>query len=469
MNRRPTDQKRTFPKSTKDNRNAPPSGRRPNVQRDNFRDVAPALNPNIMRQSNFSGRLHRGHVSDEAGGIVCHQKRECGGCVYVNTDYATSLRRKFDDGLKLLKDVDVISGARIIDPVPSPNTTAYRSLFKLAVRPASKEQIRKAEWDGYSRRFAIGLFEPGTHKVGVSMTGCPLHVAPLTNLLKDLESEIELTSLNPFDEIARTGDVRYVVARSSHITGEVMLVWVVANAVKNELVKITNKLRRMGHKINSAFMNINTSPGNAIFGEEMVHLVGGLGLRENICELNLEIGPHAFFQINPWQANNLYRRVELHAGRARSENVAWDLYTGTGQLGLILARSGYKTLGIEEVAEATEDARNNAARNGLSDKITFIAAKVEESENILPDWSRKPNVIVVNPSRRGLHDMARGHLAHVLRTNPDCKFIYVSCEAATMARDLAKLIESGHRVRQIEAFDMFAQTDKLEWIAVLTK
>lgn len=471
MNKRPATGRRPSPARSTHDRSAsmPPQGRRPQPAVRTRSSANPPLNSNIMRQTNFTGKLHRGHVSDQSTAEVCALKRECGACVYVNTDYASSLRRKFESGLALLKDANVLGNAQILDPIPSPNTLGYRALFKLAVRPASSHQKRRAEEEGNTRRFAIGLFEPGTHRVGVDMSACPIHVQPLTDLLKDLETEIELTPLEPWDEQKNIGDLRYVVARASHVTNEIMITFVVTKPVKSELIKLVNKLRRLDHKIHAAFMHVNSSSGNAIFSGETIHIAGNTGLRESLCDLDFEISPLAFFQVNPWQASNLYRRVEMHAGRAKDGAVAWDLYSGTGQIALILGRAGYKTIGIEEVPEATADAKQNAQRNKLEDKVEFIAARVEDSETKLPEWSQKPKVIVVNPSRRGLHETARQHLAHVLRTNPDCKFIYVSCEANTMARDLGILTAAGHRVRQIEAFDMFAQTDKLEWIAVLTK
>ena len=137
-------------------------------------------------------------------------------------------------------------------------------------------------------------------------------------------------------------------------------------------------------------------------------------------------------------------------------------------MALMLARSGYKSIGIDETEAATIDATRNAQRNGLSGLANFLPARVEDSETLLPEWAKSPKIIVVNPSRRGLHEAARTHLAHVLRSHSATKFIYVSCDVETLTRDLKALTASGHRVRQVEAFDMFAQTDKLEWLAVLT-
>jgi 23S rRNA (uracil1939-C5)-methyltransferase len=424
-----------------------------------------------MRKAGFAGKLHRGHVIDAAttDANQCAIKSQCGSCLYINTNYGESLRKKFDLGIDVLRSSGVIDKAQILDPLPSPTPLGYRSYFKLAVRPATTAQKNAAARDGFMRRFAIGLFEPGTHSVSVDLSECPVHTRPLTNILKSLHAEIESTTLEPWNEATGAGDLRYIAARAAHLTGEIMLTFVVTKAHKNELVKLVNRLRRMGHKINSAFMNINTNSGNAIFGSETVLLAGSSSLRERVCDLDIEVSPLAFFQVNPWQANNLYRRVETHAGRGQKGDIAWDLYTGTGQMALLLARSGYRALGIEEVESATVDAARNAKRNGLDGTASFIAAKVEECEALVPEWARSPQVIVVNPSRRGLHDGARSHIQHVLRAQTCRKFIYVSCEVETLARDLKALAMSGYRVRQVEAFDMFAQTDKLEWLVVMTK
>ena len=429
-----------------------------------------AASTKIMRKAGFSGKLHRGHVIDAATEFAtnCSIKSECGSCKFINTNYAESLRLKFNAGVSVLRSADVIDVAQILDPMPSPTPLAYRSYFKLAVRPSSAAQAAAALKTGQSRRFAIGLFEPGTHNVSVDMTNCPIHTKPLASLLVDLQAEIESSTLEPYNEGKKTGDLRYVAARSAHLTGEIMLTFVVTNPQKFELIRLINRLRRLGHKINSAHMNINTSDGNAVFGDETTILAGTPGLRERICDLDIEISPLAFFQVNPWQAQNLYRRVEIHAGQGRGLETAWDLYTGTGQIALILGRAGFKTLGIEEIEAAAADASRNAQRNKLSDRVSFISARVENSETLLPQWALVPKLIVVNPSRRGLHAAARSHLTHILRSNSSTKLIYVSCDVETLARDLKSLSNSGHKVRQIEAFDMFAQTDKLEWIAVLT-
>ena len=388
----------------------------------------------------------------------------CGSCVLVNTSYEPSLQAKFHKGLKFLEAAKLLDTAQVLGVNEAPRRLGYRTLVKLAVRP-KVSKYGDSEMD----RFAIGLFEPGTHAVMDEVEHCPIHAPALRALLRDLRLALNESPLQPWNEATGAGDVRYLVARSSHVTNELMLTFVVRDpSAKVHLQRVISRLKREEHKLASTQMNINSESGNAIFGAVTVRLTGNDRLRERICDLNFEIGPTAFFQINPWQASVMYRRVEQLAGGAAPGGVAWDLYCGIGQMSLIMARQGYRVFGIEENAAAVADAALNAKRNELEAKTEFLAARVEDSETAMPSWAQKPEVIVVNPSRRGLHETARTHLAHVLRQNPDTRFLYVSCEVETLARDLAVLRQAGFRLRQVEAFDMFAHTDNLEWLAVMT-
>ena len=392
----------------------------------------------------------------------------CGSCVLVNSSYEPALQSKFQKGVKFLEGADLLGPAQVLGVNESPRRLGYRTLVKLAVRPkAGPGGVPSG--DAGSDRFAIGLFEPGTHSVMDKVDHCPIHADALRWLLRDMRRALNESPLQPWDETTGAGDLRYLVARSSHMTNEIMVTFVVRDAsAKLSLQRLVTRMKREGHKLASAHMNINSEAGNAIFGGETIRLSGNDRLRERICELNFEVGPTAFFQINPWQASLMYRRVEQLAGVASKGGVAWDLYCGIGQMSLILARQGFRVFGVEENLAAVADATLNAKRNFLEARAEFLAAKVEESETALPAWAHKPEVIVVNPSRRGLHEAARSHLAHVLKQNPDTRFIYVSCEVETMARDLAVLKTAGFRLRQVEAFDMFAHTDNLEWLAVMT-
>lgn len=375
--------------------------------------------------------------------------------------FSAGLTEKFERGVKLLTDTGVVAQSRILPTAKSPKSLEYRCLFKLAVRKAPPGP------EGASR-FQIGLFAPGTHDV-VDMADNPHHALPLKRLLNDIRYELEASPITPYDEATNTGQLRYLVARSAHFTGEILLTFVVTESLKVELKRVVASLQRKGHKINSAHMNLNNERGNAIFGAETVRLSGTDRLRERLCDLDFEVGPTSFFQINPWQAINLYRRIEQIAGPPGRPAVAWDLYCGTGQIALVLARLGYRVLGIEENPQAIDDACLNAKKNQLQEQATFIAARVEDSREEVPVWARSPELIVVNPSRRGLAESTRKHLARLLAMFPECRFMYVSCEVETLARDLKELTSTGFQVRQVEPFDMFPQTDNMEWLAVMTR
>lgn len=423
---------------------------------------------NVYRRAT-SARGSLGQTAENHCGI----KAECGVCRYVNQDYKASLDEKHKAGLQILEEAGVTSGARILPPTPSPKPFGYRSLFKLAVREAEPGKASpyvspEGEVTERMSRFAIGLFEQGSHKV-VDMDQCPLHAPSLARLIPDLRRELEQSPLSPYCETTHTGQVRYVAARTAHLTGEVMLTFVVTEPLRAELKSLVANLQRLGHRINSAHMNIHTERGNAIFGPETLRIAGADRLRERVLDLDFEVGPTSFFQVNPWQAMTMYRRVEQIAGPAAPSAVAWDLYCGIGQMSLVLARLGYKVLGVEENPKSIEDAADNARRNRLDKQSHFLAARVEDVKDEIPTWASSPELVVVNPSRRGLAEVTREELADLLASRPRTRLVYVSCSVDSLARDLKDLTEkTGFRVRQVEAFDMFAQTDGLEWLVVLT-
>lgn len=402
--------------------------------------------------------------------VVCAIKGQCGACKYVNEPYEAGLNDKYQRGLGILKDSGITENCRMTAPVKSPRTLEYRSLFKLAVRPVAANEPAVITYpSGFEvpNRFNIGLFHPGTHDV-VSMDNCPLHTYPLKRLLRELKTELNLSSLTPYNEETGEGDVRYLAARAAHLTGEIILTFVVTSAAKKgELRKVSEALQRRDHRITSTYMNIHTERNNAIFGDDTQRIGGTDRLRERVCDLDFEVGPTSFFQINPWQAINLYRRVEHFAGPASGAEVAWDLFCGTGQMTLILAKAGYRVLGIEENPAAVADAEANARKNKLSEWTTFVSARVEDSTAFIPAHLSMPSLIVVNPSRRGLAASTREYLANLMKLNPRCRLLYVSCEVETLARDLKDLVTPGFKLRQLEAFDMFPQTTNMEWLALV--
>ncbi len=426
-------------------------------------DISNKPKSNIFRSDRWQKDHSRnqGKVAAPAPELI-KSMASCCSCSDMATPYETTLSTKYEQAIAKFESAGLLSDTTVIDVKGSPRIQGYRAHAKLAVRPGPESRLARG------KRFAIGLFQPESHTV-VHHAECPLHRNSINAFIPDLHEELEASSLKPYSESSHTGDLRYIAVRAAHLTEEIMVTFVVTEEKHRiELKAMILRLRQKGHIVVSAHININSERTNTIFSQNTKKLVGANGLRESLCGIIFEIGPSSFFQINPWQAEAIYRRVESLAGPASSGDVAWDLYCGTGQISLLLAEHGYRTLGIEENPLAIDDALANASRNQFTDNCPdYRAARVEDLVGALPTWSEKPSVIVANPSRRGLAPAARAMIKEGLENKPEARFLYVSCEADTMIRDLKELTQGGRRLRQLECFDMFPYTDKLEWIAVL--
>lgn len=383
-------------------------------------------------------------------------------CDCIQEKYQSCLQKKYDAGIALLKETELLKSTHIVPPAPAPRQLGYRTHAKLAVRGMKDCANPKAEY-----RFAMGLFKPQSHLV-MDHAECSLHKDSMNRLAKDLRVMLDASDLQPYAEDTHSGDLRYIAIRASHLTEEVMLTFVMTSDKHRHLVRnIVNALREKGHQINSAHININDEITNTIFGTESRRVAGTDRLRERLCDLDFEIGPTSFFQVNPWQAEVIYRRIHQLAGQRAFNDVAWDLYCGTGQISLLLAQSGYRVLGIEANPQAIRDAQNNAVRNRIDNPPHYITGKVEELQTQLPTWAQQPKMIVVNPARKGLAEPVRQFIREQLKANPQTRLIYMSCEVQTLARDLKEIAGTDLPVRQLEAFDMFPFTDKMEWLAIV--
>lgn len=418
-----------------------------------------------LESSRFAAEnARRGNDKDGKEDILCNISEACGSCEYINGDYNKGLQAKHNHGLAALKDV--IAKAHVAAPVGSERKAGYRTLAKLAVRAPVNAPAETAE--GAPNRFAIGLFAPGSHDV-VAIGRCPVQRHTINSFVEELTYELNYSKLAPYDEVAHTGDLRYLVVRASHLTEELLVTYVIRDPSATATLKaMTQILKKRGHRIRSAFVDINDEKTNAIFQHQTKRIVGLERFRMRVCELDFEMGPTSFFQINPWQAETIYRRIEALCSRYEGQ-VAWDLYCGLGQISLVLARAGMKVFGMEENPAAIEDARRNGDANlkNHGEKPTFVAGRVEDGLSLIPDWAQKPDVIVVNPSRRGLQPTVCALIKGKLEQYPDCRLIYVSCEVTTLARDLALITDGGRFVRQVESFDMFPHTTNMEWLAIV--
>jgi len=377
----------------------------------------------------------------------------------VNLDYEKSLLEKSSRELGILDSLGLLRGTRIQRVIASPRKLGYRTIFKLAARRNPDSEPGDL--------FRLGMFDPGTHQIGPELDSCPLHHARLRQMLKALRPLLNQSGLRPYSESDHTGDLRYVIARTNQTGDQIIVTWVVTQPHRDLLLTLTEKLKEEGFPLVVSAMNVHPEPGNAIWGKETVLLTREAFIEEQIAKSTFYLGPTSFFQVNPWQAENIYLRIEKIAQTLPKKKVAWDLFSGVGTIACFLGHSFEKVLSVEENSEAASLAAKNVERNQQGKKIQILNTLVEKSADHFPLEFQKPDLIVANPSRRGIHADARALIMSALKAQPGSECIYLSCDVNSFSRDLKYFNSVGLSLFELQGFDMHAQTSQMEWLGRL--
>lgn len=394
---------------------------------------------------------------------LCPVARQCGGCTLQCMTYEEQLkfkRRKVENNLRRiggLKDIEVSMTLGMEKPWRYRNKAQVPFGF-------DKEGI------------CAGFYAGRTHTI-IDSEDCL--IAPEINqtIIREIKSFMEEYHVAPYDEERGTGIVRHALIRVGFHTGQILVCLVINADSLPHADKLTERLIKI-QGMTSVCLNINKKKTNVILGEKVVNLFGPGYLEDKIGEVTFQISPQSFFQVNPSQTEVLYKKALEFAGLTGQETV-WDLYCGIGTISLFLARSAKKVYGVEIIPAAIEDARGNAARNGL-DNTEFFVGKAEE---VLPEWyekrdskqERHADVIVVDPPRKGCDSVL---LDTITAMHPD-RIVYVSCDSATLARDLKYLTEKvcregkegeyRYQVEKVQPVDMFPWSAHVETVCLLSK
>ena len=313
-------------------------------------------------------------------------------------------------------------------------------------------------------QLTAGYYAARSHRI-VPMTDCVLNRPGFDEVLRRVLAFAKKHQLSPYDEESGKGLLRHLLIRQAAGSGEWM-VCLVLNARKlphaEELVRSLCEIPGMA----DISLCVNTARSNVILGQELIPLFGPGHITEQIGGLTFHLSPLAFFQVNPAQTEKLYAKALEYAALTGRENV-WDLYCGTGTISLFLARHAARVRGVEIIAPAIENAKENAALNGIPNAEFFVG----RSEEIFPEHCRRhpeesPDVVVLDPPRAGC-DAAL--LQALLACRPK-RIVYVSCNSATLARDLKLLCADGaYRLEKACPVEMFAQTVHVETVVELTR
>lgn len=306
-----------------------------------------------------------------------------------------------------------------------------------------------------------GFYAGRTHDI-IPNTRCYLGVDVNEEILNIVLNFMKTYHISAYDETNGKGLVRHVLIRTGFTSKEIM-VCVVMNGKKlphsEKLVEQLVKIEGM----TSITLNVNTKKTNVILGEEIILLWGETYIKDNIGDIVYQISPLSFYQVNPVQTRKLYETALEYADLKGAETV-WDLYCGIGTISLFLAQKAKQVYGVEIVPQAIEDAKRNAKLNGI-ENAEFYVGKAEE---VLPELYDKEgiyaDVIVVDPPRKGCDEKC---LETIVKMAPK-RVVYVSCDSATLARDLKYLCERGYEVRRVRACDMFPMTGHVETVVLLS-
>ena len=391
----------------------------------------------------------------------CPVARPCGGCQIQEMCYEKQLDFKENKVRSNLKKIGGFSEdklATIMEPI-----VGMEKPFKYRNKASFPVGINK------NGKIVTGFYAGRTHKI-IPNTDCVLGVEVNRDILETVITYMEENDISPYQEEKRDGIVRHILIRYGFTTKEIMVCLVINDETKKQLNKIGKLVRKLEQTpgMTSIVINYNKEDTNVIMGEKMEVLWGQSYITDYIGKIEYRISPHSFFQINPLQTEKLYNLVMDYANLKGHEQV-WDLYCGIGTISLFLSKRAKKVIGVEIVPQAVEDAKTNARINNIKN-VDFITGKVEE---ILPKnlnqqqvtAYNRPDIIVVDPPRKGCDKVL---LKTILATKAE-KVIYVSCDSATLARDLKYLCDGGYQLNKVRPVDMFPMTVSVECVTLLTK
>ena len=374
----------------------------------------------------------------------CPLYKNCGGCQLQHMSYPAQLIWKRQQVVDAIERIGKIFGVKIFETLGMENPLRYRNKMQFPV----------------GKNLQIGCYARGSHKI-IDTNACLIQNELNDKILAAVRNVAKKFSLQPYDEDTHKGFLRHVMGRVG--CGEFMIVLVTAAKNFPNEKNFVRALLKEIPSVTSIQQNVQTFHNNVILGRDTKILYGKPTIRDKICGLNFNISARSFFQVNTAQAEVLYKTVRDFAELRGNETVI-DAYCGTGTIGLFLAKSARKIFGVEVVSSAAADAKKNARENNIRNAEFFVGDAVKVLPKIFAAGTYA-EVVVVDPPRAGCDKKVLETFAAV---KPE-KIIYVSCNPATLARDLKILDELGYVTKKIQPVDMFPFTSHVECVAQIVR
>ena len=379
----------------------------------------------------------------------CPNFSKCGGCVWRHITYAEECAIKEQ---KVRDAVERIGGIKTqINPIIAcDKTDRYRNKAQL---PVGKDR------DG---NIQIGFYSFHSHRI-VDCADCALQPEQFAEVIRITREFVEQYDIRVYDEVTGKGRLRHLYIRYAEVTDELMVCFVVnGNGLKHEDV-LLQKLREALPNLKTVVFNSNREKTNVILGKKNRVAFGDGTIEDELCGKRFRISPFSFWQVNRAQAEKLYSKAREYAGLSGSEKLL-DLYCGTGTIGLTMADGCASLIGVEIIPDAVRDAELNAERNGVKN-ARFICADAPAAAEQLRKEGVSPDVVILDPPRKGCGEEL---VETVAKMQPE-RVVYVSCDPATLARDLKYFEQRGYITREVTPCDMFSRTAHVETVVLLSR
>ncbi len=384
-------------------------------------------------------------VSPHRVNRACPVAKRCGGCDFWHMDYREECRLKAQRVTDCLNRI----GGEHLDTLPilaAPTCEGYRNKAQYPVACEKGEAY-------------AGFFQAGTHQV-IPNDRC-LILPEETDLVKTVVMRyVNKYRVPVYDELTHRGLLRHIYVRRGAESGQVLVCLVVNGEGLPKTAALIDSLKAVPG-FTTLVLSINTQKGNAVLGDRFVTLYGPGYIEDTLCGLSFRLSPRSFYQVNHHQAQRLYRAA-IDLADITKEDLVLDLYCGVGTITLAMASAAGKVMGVEVVPQAIEDAKDNARRNGIQN-AEFFCADAGQAALDLEQKGIHPDIITVDPPRKGLN---RDAIEAIAKMSPK-RLVYVSCDPATLARDVALLKEKGFALKKALCADLFPRCSHVETIVLL--
>ncbi len=393
----------------------------------------------------------------------CEHFGVCGGCKWQNLPYDEQLRQKHQQVVDQLTRIGHLQLPGVEPTLPSEKTTFYRNKLEFTFAPRrwmTREEI--AQGEELKDPEALGFHIPGMFDKVMDVHKCWLQPEPSNAIRLAAREFCVANGYEFYDPRTHLGLMRNLIIRTSS-TGEVMVIVVFALPDEERIAKLMTHLESKFPEITSLQYVVNEKLNDSIGDQTLVTYSGRDHIFEQMEGLRFKIGGKSFYQTNSAQAYELYK-VARDFADLQSTDVLYDLYTGTGTIANFVARDCAKVVGVEYVPEAIDDARENSALNGIDNTVFFAGDMKDVIDDGFITRNGRPDVVILDPPRAGVHEDV---LRAILRAAPG-RIVYVSCNPASQARDLA-ILDEAYTVERVQPVDMFPHTHHVENVVSLIR